>query len=443
MRSHLILFVCLLAHCMVRSQVVGTIETLDKNSLEAIPNCVVNVQSFGDIDSSFTINSRLGGPITFGLEAMRSGKIWIACSHPMYETTYKKINFTTLQKDTLEIKVFLSRIKEKLTGEVRVTAPGIPDTVFNSTEFHVADYSILDNGDFVLLAYPKRSGKQNSLFLYDGLTIKSKVIIPDEARYLVKDFRGNIHVVCNENVFSIQLQSNQISLSNVHKEYYFTYIAPIVDSATNRLFFTNINNDYPAFDYFTVDLTDSTYRRLMHIEDKLMMELYRSEYKWVDVRTRLWAKQKELETGIDAQIWVGANYFTQSIYYKMPYAPLLKIRDTLYVFDFQLDRMTVFDQKGDSIRSVPLFFHYHREKTGWKKTVFSDPEKATVYTIFEKDGISYLGRINLNNGKIAQKYMLKNKYVDLIKVHGGFVYYIYRPFESIQKRFLYRERLPD
>lgn len=36
-----------------------------------------------------------------------------------------------------------------------------------------------------------------------------------------------------------------------------------------------------------------------------MMELYRSEFKYVDVRTKLWAMDKEHETGIDKEIWVG------------------------------------------------------------------------------------------------------------------------------------------
>jgi len=32
--------------------------------------------------------------------------------------------------------------------------------------------------------------------------------------------------------------------------------------------------------------------------------------------------------------------------------------------------------------------------------------------------------------------------VDKIAVHDNFVYYIYRPYETAQKKFLYRERLP-
>ena len=60
-----------------------------------------------------------------------------------------------------------------------------------------------------------------------------------------------------------------------------------------------------------------------------MMELYTSEYKWMDVRTKLWAKNKEIETGIAAEVWVGANYFTQSLYYEEAYAPMFHRNDSI------------------------------------------------------------------------------------------------------------------
>ena len=173
------------------------------------------------------------------------------------------------------------------------------------------------------------------------------------------------------------------------------------------------------------------------------MELYRSEYKWVDVRTRLWAKQKEIETGVDAQIWVGATYFTQSIYYKVPFAPLFKVRDSIYVLNFQTDLISVYNAFGQELRSLPLLFHYHKEKTGWKRIILKDNATQSLYAVFEKDGISYLGKIDLRTGRIQTKHRIYHKYVEKIRIHNGHAYYIYRPFESIQKRFLYSEKLLD
>jgi hypothetical protein len=260
---------------------------------------------------------------------------------------------------------------------------------------------------------------------------------------LIKDYRDNIHVICQEEVFHVAVQGDSLSLYNIPKEYFLDYILPIVDTTTSKLFFSNFNEYYPAFDYFSLDRIDSSYRKLIHVEDPLMMELYRSEYKWVDVRTRLWAKQKEIETGVDAQIWVGATYFTQSIYYKVPFAPLFKVRDSIYVLNFQTDLISVYNAFGQELRSLPLLFHYHKEKTGWKRIILKDNATQSLYAVFEKDGISYLGKIDLRTGRIQTKHRIYHKYVEKIRIHNGYAYYIYRPFESIQKRFLYTEKLLD
>ena len=47
----------------------------------------------------------------------------------------------------------------------------------------------------------------------------------------------------------------------------------------------------------------------------------------------MWAYRKEQATGIDKEIWIGANSFTHDILYNPVYAPLFIINDTVLVFD--------------------------------------------------------------------------------------------------------------
>ena len=180
----------------------------------------------------------------------------------------------------------------------------------------------------------------------------------------------------------------------------------------------------------------------MHIEDEWMMELYKSEYKWMDVRTKLWAKNKEYETGIEAEVWVGANYFTQSLYYKEAYAPLFHRNDSLFIFDYAHDQLTIFSSWGRALDTIPIYYHYNPTKTGWKKNMIQDKETGAFYGVFETNGYSYLGLIDVTSGKITNKVKLAFKYVDKIRVNNNFVYYVYRPFESTQKKYLYKEQLP-
>lgn len=415
------------------------ISCIDRNSLDPIPNVNLTLTVGDSIQtrkSNYAGNSQIAWSDPLQL-------LVVSTVHPMYEPLTYRYQAIRNSTDTIFIKLILKPIKSQSMNQVVVKAPGIPDTVFNSTEFHVADFEVTNNGDYLLLVYPKRSGHKNAILWYDGTKVKDSISVNGIGINLIKDYRDKIHVICQEEVYHVSMDFDSLRLFTIPKNYFLDYILPIVDTTTSKLFFSNFNAYYPAFDYFSLDHVDSSYRKIIHIEDPLMMELYRSEYKWVDVRTRLWAKQKEIETGVDAQIWVGANYFTQSIYYKVPFAPLFKIRDSMYVLDFQSDLLSVYNEFGESERTIPLLFHYHKDRTGWKRIILKDQATQSLYAVFEKDGITYLGNIDLHTGVIRSKHRIYHKYVEKIRIHNGYAYYIYRPFESIQKRFLYKERLLD
>jgi hypothetical protein len=377
------------------------------------------------------------------LDAQVGQKLKIEISHPIFEKYQGNVLIRPkLKVDTLELSISLHPLRKIDLSEVVVKAPGIPDTVYGSSKLSVADFEILSDGRMVLLAYPKQLKKGSELLLYDGLKVQSSFSVPGEAVELVRDFRGNTHIVCNDNVYGLQVKDQDVETLKIDRAYYMKYIAPIVDTNHTKWYLSNFNKDYPAFNYYAFDQLDSSYSQILHIEDALMMELYRSEYKWVDIRTKLWAKEKEHETGIDAEIWVGANFFTQSIYYKELYAPMFKKNDSLYVFDYYKDKLRTFDLHGTSLDSVSIYHHYQPKNSGWRKQLIQDRGTGQIYALYEKSGFHQLGLVDTKTGQITEKVRLNFKYVDKIAVHDNFVYYIYRPYETAQKKFLYRERLP-
>jgi hypothetical protein len=371
---------------------------------------------------------------------LRTGNATFSLSHPMYQGENYSRKVTLL--DSVKFAFELQPIRSKEFKEVVVKAPGVPDTVFSSKRLSVADFEIQRNGDLVLLAYPKQLKKGSELLLYNGQEIINSFTVPGTAEELVRDYRGNPHVVCAENVFGIYIEKSRIGIATIEKDYFLKYLAPILDTNKTKMYFSDFNPVYPAFSYFTYDQLDSTYMKICNIQDDLMMELYRSEYKWVDVRTKLWAKNKEYQTGIDAEIWVGANYFTQSIYYKELYAPMFHRNDSLFVFDYYKDKLRIFDAAGEPVDSIAIYHHYQPKSTGWKKQVIQDPITGVIYAVFDKAGYTYIGRIDTKTGEINEKVRMEFRYIDKISVHNNNVYYVYRPFESIQKRYLYKERLP-
>ena len=427
----------------MQAQVIA-IKCIDQKTGDLIPNVSLSLNLMkGDyLDSSLNASTELNGLSIINIKNFEIGQTFaLEFRHPIYESLSKNVRPKS-DFDTLKLEIALFQIKVRELKQVVVKAPGVPDTVFHSDRLSVADFEIQNNEDIILLTYPKQLNKGSEILLFDGVNIKSNFQVNDEAKYLVRDYRGNTHIVCKDKVFGVYVSDYLIELGQIPKDYFFKYVAPIVDTNASKMYFSNFNKDYPAFDYFVFDTYDSTYRSILNIKDDLMMELYRSEYKWVDVRTKLWAKNKERETGIDAQIWVGANYFTQSIYYKEVYAPLFHRNDSVFVFDYPKDRLIIFNRLGESLDTISIYHHYQPKKTGWQKQLIQDNVTGVIYAQYEKDGNMYLGIVDVNSGEINEKVKLNYKYVEKIRVHNNKVYYVYRPFESIQKRFLYKEKLP-
>ena len=174
-----------------------------------------------------------------------------------------------------------------------------------------------------------------------------------------------------------------------------------------------------------------------------MMDMYQAEFKYVDVRTKIWAHNLQNETGIDKEDIVGASIFTQSIYYDPLYAPMYLKNDTIYVFDFYRDFMYKFVSDQGVLDSVGVYFHHQPKKRGWENHMTQDLINDEIYGVFNRFGFTYIKPINLNTGATDGVFKLYYRYVEKIIVSDNYVYYTYRPFESTQKKFIYREKIPN
>jgi hypothetical protein len=360
-------------------------------------------------------------------------------SHPNYYSFERQFE---MKDDTLELVIRLRPEKVQDLREIVIKAPGAVDTVFSSSRLHVEDFAILPNGNMMLLTYSKRLKKGSEVLLYDGQKILNSFAVPGIAEKLVQDYRGNVHVICRNKVFTLLAEGSNLKLAQLEKDYFYRYVAPILDTNAYKMYYSDFNKDYPEFSYWQYDQNDSVYDKIRTIKDELMMELYLAEYKWVDVRTKLWARNLEIETGIDAEIWVGANYFTQSIFYKELYAPFFQVEENLLVFDYYRDKLFIHDKNGLVLGSSEINHHLDKKTSGWKADLMQDRKNESIYTWYEKAGTSFLGKIDTQTGEVTTKYQLNFKYLEKIQVFDNFVYYVYRPFETAQKKYLYKEKLP-
>lgn len=331
------------------------------------------------------------------------------------------------------------------TLNIFTVTPALPDTIVGTQAYSVEDFEFLPSGKIIVLTYEKnlRSGSVLRLLDQDKQEL-DRYYISDQAIELSKDYRGNIHLITEERVFFVKVLADDFRVYDENRDYYFKYVAPVIDSIGNNIYFSNYSAVYPAFDYYEFNTQDSTYQVILEVEDTFMMEFYRAEFKYVDVRTKIWAHNKQLETGIDKEIWVGATVFTNSIYYNPVYAPLFKTgADTIVVFDHYKNRMYRYRPEEGFLDSTRISYHLQDRKSGWEQPLLHDKETGKVYAMFQKSGYTYLSEIDKQGGHVKKSFKLHYKYADRIQIIGGEVFYIYRPFESIQKKYLYREMLRE
>ncbi|MDG2228173.1 MAG: hypothetical protein P8L20_10610, partial [Flavobacteriales bacterium] len=326
-------------------------------------------------------------------------------------------------------------------GPVIVSAFKV-DTVFGSQLYSVEDYSFFPEDRMLLLVYEKTLDKQAKLLLTDSeQALVDTYTIPGRALHLYTDYAANNYILCEDKIYRINIRGGQIHLISISDEDFYGFHHRVIDTIGDKYYYSNYNELYPAVKFYVTERNDTAHTELYEVKDDFMMELYRAQYKYVSGRDKLWAYRKEQATGIDKEIWIGANSFTHDILYKPVYAPLFIINDTVLVFDQYKNKILLFDEYNDS--AGVYFMNYHQAPKGekWEQPIIKDKLEELIYAIYNGGGYTYVRQLNFRTALTGKTTKLKFRFIENIKIENGYVYYIYRPFESSQKRFLYKERL--
>lgn len=416
-----------------------TLDLFEEKSGEPVENAAVLI--FVSKDTLHQSNSYNGEEIYLKIEESLTLNVRVKAE--FYHLLDTIIYFSHEELNNKRTKTFQIEIPLRFDGQIteEYIVDGIykPTVVFGSEVFSVSDFEIDFNGNLFAVIYPKTIKKSAYIVKIEEGEIIKRYRIPFLPEKMTIDYAGKIYVLGEDSFWRLTYKENDISIESSDREWFDKQVEPIIDTFENHVFYTTYVEHYPAFECMRVSTSDSIYKELYYIEDKEMMEHYRAEYKYADVRTKLWAWDMERETNIDREVWVGANNFTNSIYYEPPYAPVFLKEDTLLVFDHYKDYLYKIDVENEKVcDSVEI--SYHRPwRNDWSKRIIQDPVTKDIYILFDKAGYSFLKRINLHSGELDLEFQLHYRYVEKIRIIDGWVHYIYRPFESIQKKFLYKE----
>jgi hypothetical protein len=360
-----------------------------------------------------------------------------------FKTVTKIITASVLQKafgDTLRLNVVMEA-EGFLLPEAPIYAKTGPDTVVGNWHFFIEDYMFLNDSQFILLTFEKTLKQAKVMLAGKDEKILGSFSVPGEAISLQRDFKGRINVLCRDSAFRVKIvpPATVLLLALPYKDF-CERVLPVVDTINGRILFSNYFAEYPEFSYFSFNLRDTSVGRIHTIVDRQLLEQYNWEFDNLLPKDRLYARKMEAYTGIDKRMIAATmTGYPKSIFYTPLYAPMYVVHDTICIFDHYADTLFLYDRDFNCIGASKIDYHHPKNWKEWDRQILKDEITGEIYAQFEKDGFYTLKKIDIATGKVTGVYQLQNHYVKHIRIRNGGAYYIHQPFDSIQKKYLYRE----
>lgn len=357
-----------------------------------------------------------------------------------YVTRVREIELSDI-KDSVNVSISLKQASTSI-GVVSVYAKTKPDTLVGSPKYSIYDFDFYED-KYILLTAAK-SLKEAVLKLADenGRIITSYSVPKDggEAKEFYHDYMGYTNLVCENFIYRINMYHDRFVLIPLAVVDVNSFIKPILDTVNGKIIYTDYWKDYPLFNYYSFNEKDSLRNKLISIEDKELMHAYNFEYYSLKPREKLEARRIAMDLKTDKRIIASLmSGFTKSMFYEPLFAPLYIVKDTISVFDHYKNLLFHINHEGVKIDSISINYNHPKNWKEWKNVMLKDDIENSIYAVYEKNGHKYIKEISLQNGKEKGKYTLQFHSADKLKIHDGYAYYIYRPFESTQEKFFYRE----
>lgn len=437
--------VLILFACNLNAQVYVKGRVLDKQLLKPINSVNVIHKTSSSVSST---NNK--GEFSIRLESKNST---LHFSHISFRDTSLSLKNLPWTKDTLFIEVLLDYDLVKIpTAEIE--SDPLPEIVFSDEKLHVGDFLFFNDG-LLLLTYGKEDRWKRQEYSKITPFSTCEIIIQDSSRNRLKNkllqgefirlekaYNGDIILHSLDKIFLLNTNNLDITLRELDKAHYSKAYVPILDSLSNFVLLTDYSPDFPSFSYYAYNPADSAYQEIRKIQDNLQMQLLRSEFKYLPTRGKLDAYRMELKTGIDKEIiaaWMSG--FSESMYAEPLYSPCIVVGDTLCIFNHYNDQLFRHVNPSSTLDSTGISHHKLKTNGKWKKHLLHDEISGKIYVQYDKNGYTYLSALNLQDGTLGKSFRLTYRYPEKIQVRNNEAYYLYRPFGSVQKHYLYKEEL--
>jgi hypothetical protein len=133
-------------------------------------------------------------------------------------------------------------------------------------------------------------------------------------------------------------------------------------------------------------------------------------------------------------VWV------RTILYKPNKSVMFQVGDSLCVFNVTEGIMEFYDMDGNFINELRLPIEDNMAGE-WTREIYIDAMEHKAFTSSLKNGLITLYQIDLQTGMIHRLLKTVHAFPEKVRVHDGYLFYLYdKPWEGDAK-YLYRQKL--
>ena len=398
-------------------------DTLGKTLKDvAIYNSQQNLIGITDNFGKTSISARYGDVITF--------------SRVNYEQKYMTVSD--------EYMLVFLKAKTNILPEAEIIE-NVPHLAYSNKQVWVSDYKVNDAGMYLIL---DNNSEHSLIFLSHEQDTLAKAKIAKKFDYLYEDAFGNIHLLSNDSAYQTYYDGEKLNmLYPVDIQTFKRKLMPvqvITDSLLilqqyasmwQEIFYVSVNRNTKETKTL-IDCYGPTrewgryyYRDMMKdgLIDRMEMEnpMFPNIMEMLGVQSSSASEEPYADNEVDELTrmnkYVDFDNSQRARYVVNPiYCPIAFFDDTIYVFNFENDKLYKFTENGTWISSCDLTFH----RNSWDKKLIIDKALGKCYAQFSKDGHVTLKEIDLQTGTIKNTIELTHHvFPENIQIHKGTVYY--------------------
>ena len=419
-------------------------DTLGKTLKDvAIYNSQQNLIGITDNFGKTSISARYGDVITF--------------SRVNYEQKYMTVSD--------EYMLVFLKAKTNILPEAEIIE-NVPHLAYSNKQVWVSDYKVNDAGMYLIL---DNNSEHSLIFLSHEQDTLAKAKIAKKFDYLYEDAFGNIHLLSNDSAYQTYYDGEKLNmLYPVDIQTFKRKLMPvqvITDSLLilqqyasmwQEIFYVSVNRNTKETKTL-IDCYGPTrewgryyYRDMMKdgLIDRMEMEnpMFPNIMEMLGVQSSSASEEPYADNEVDELTrmnkYVDFDNSQRARYVVNPiYCPIAFFNDTIYVFNFENDKLYKFTENGTWVSACDLTFH----RNTWDKKLIIDKALGKCYAQFSKDGHVTLKEIDLQTGTIKNAIELTHHvFPENIQIHKGTVYYKFidvRQVNGRDCRSLYKMKL--